>query len=164
MDDILREAACFHRVIEQRNRRELVACGLVVLGAGGIAVLGGDPSVGLSAGLMAAGAMAVAGFFLTRGKPRLGPPSEWASAVEESYRRELLHQAELLDGVLKWYIGPFVPGLAWTLFHVARMKPWSPGVSGTVMITGAVIAGWVWSVNRRAASNLRTRADQLAHT
>lgn len=121
---------------------------------------------------IAVGGLYVSAVLYRRG--RAGRPPESASTAEflRAHVRALARQAELLESVWRWYLLPFVPGVALVYLDAAlaalaasRGNPRAAGIwlglSGAVLLTCLVFAA-IAALNRRAARDLRREAAALA--
>jgi hypothetical protein len=163
MDEIRRRARSFERRIQRRNLREYVA-GVVAVAA--MALQFGaatQMAVRIAFVLLAGGTAYVMWRLLTQGAVRELPEEMGRANCVAFYRRELERQRDLLRGIWKWYLAPFVPGLAvLTAASFVSGKPnlrWVP-----VAFAGfVVLAFWgIASFNRRAADRLEQQIREIA--
>ena len=153
-------ATRFEKGIRRRNLLEYVAAALVI---GVFASLGlFFANVG-EWGFVAAVSMTVAGaIFVVTKLHRDG--SSLARAPEAScrdhLRSQLVRQRDLLRGVPKWYLAPFVPGIAGFYFIVtaklAEARGWEVALDGVWANLAATLAFFVFVgwLNLHAARKL----------
>ena len=101
----------FERKIRRRNTLELVAAAFVVLAFGataGIFAAAGDWSLAIAPVLIVLAALFVVTKLFRDGSIETRRPED--SCVGH-LRRQLVRQRDLLRGVPKWYLAPFLPGM-----------------------------------------------------
>ena len=122
VNDFFRDAQQFERRIRQRNRREVLAGMLVILGFGAGLWRGPNLVARVGCALVMAGALFIIYRLRTRavaGSIPLDAPRAHAVAA---YRRELEVQRDLLRTVTSWYLLPFFPG--WPCLCSDKRSPW----------------------------------------
>ena len=115
-------------------------------------------------------ALSVSAELYRRGRPGRQPPSASTAEFLQRHVQSLGRQAELLEGVWRWYLLPFVPGITLIYADVAWAAYTRSGgaVSGRVwlsligswLLTGVVFVG-IGLLNRRAALGLRREMAAL---
>lgn len=164
MEMIVQRAEQFQRAIKRRNLTEYVACGALVAWAANASLRSESPPlVKLGVVLIALGGLAVVAVVHRRGGAAGEPPLAASTReVMAWHRRELVRQRNLLRGVPRWYLGPFLPGIV-----VALVGGWiaAPEQGLYVALVAAIVAvvfGSVAWLNARAASKLKEQIDELS--
>ena len=166
VEALMRKESKLARAVRMRNLTEYVAAALVIAAFGGMAFA-------LASWVMktACVLVIVAAVFVVRRLHRDGtalpePAPEMPLAEQLAhYRAQLSRQRDLLRGVPRWYIAPFLPGLA--LFIVGRaMEQTRSAPSGIVAlsISVAIILGVLALIvlaNRRAERQLEREISAL---
>ena len=111
VEELRARADKFRRTIANRNLREYIAGGLVIVAFAVMAVLAPFAAMKIGAAMVALGAGYVMWQLRRRGTP-LDPAREGgALSLLEFQRRELVRQRDALDSVLSWCLLPLVPGM-----------------------------------------------------
>jgi hypothetical protein len=171
LDQLRRQARRLESRVSWRNAREYVASGLVVAVFGYYASVFHAALVRAGCGLVIAGAL-FAVFRLHQMGAARKVPAELAFRTCLAFRRqELERQRDLLLGVWRWYLLPFVPGLAVFLvglFAFAMRQPHAPEhATGIVAVLGLTAAGCalvfvgVAKLNHWAARKLQREIEAL---
>jgi FtsH-binding integral membrane protein len=171
LDDMRRQARTLESRISWRNAREYVACGLVVAAFGYYALVFHDALVRAGCGLVIAGALLVAFRLHTMGAART-IPAELAFRTCLAFRRqELERQRDLLLGVWRWYLLPFVPGMAVFLVGLFAFTMQQPHASehvreivavlGLTAVSCALVFVGIAKLNHWAARKLQREIDAL---
>lgn len=165
VEQVRLEAGRFQRKIKARNLREYFVAVMLILFFGfNFARAKGMPLARLGLGLLIAGIAYMVWHLLSKGSPGDANESAGLSGWIEFRRRELVRQRDLLRSIWRWYLGPFVPGLAVMVvwFVLAnRSKP--------VLILAATVyvlfvgAGfwWMGRLNVKAAHKLQRQIEEL---
>jgi len=153
------DGAAFRRLIRRRNLVEMFAAGVVVVFFGSAAWTGTDLLMRLSELAVAIGALVVARNLVKRGDAPEPKPATSTTDYVRARRDELIYQAELLESVLGWYIGPLLPGLVGIAVATAVGAGLGAAIPMMVVSGGMLVA--VWQLNRKAARGLRKEADEL---
>lgn len=163
--EVRERAEKFSRTVRRRNVRELIA-GAIVTGYGAVLLATASTALRMWAGAATIlGALTVCVILVRRGG-NLEPPAPTAStsAVLAFERAQLTRQAELLERVWLWYLGPLVPGLGLSLVSsyletVQAGRPtWAHWISGGTTVALFVFVGWL---NARAAKKLRDKIARV---
>jgi len=161
LDEIRQMAQRLEHKVARRNRREYVACGVVV------AVFAWQmftmPSVTLriGAGLSIAAAIAVAYMLHLWGTART-PPSDLAlTSALEFHRLQLERQRDLLRSVWWWYLLPFAPGVLVLEIGQALAQPERRSHIIALSVVMMLIPVCIYALNRRAAARIQRRIDRL---
>jgi hypothetical protein len=150
LEEIRRRAGKFEKRIRNRNRREYIAAGAVLLAFTYYIFIFSDWMIRAGSALVLVGTIYVVVQLYRRSTPVSLPADFGLVASVEFYRRELVRQRDLLRSVFNWYLGPLVPGLL--LFTKGR----------PVMIAiNAIVFGLVWWVNQRGAARLTRQIEEL---
>ena len=150
----------FERSIRCRNLLEYAAAALVVVAFGALGVF--FASEGMWA-LAATVAMTVAAAIFVVAKLHRDGSNQTRlpeASCRDHLRSQLVRQRDLLRGVPKWYLAPFVPGLLGFYFfvtaNVAELHGWQVAIEGVWFKLAAtagffVFVGWL---NLHAARRL----------
>ena len=160
LEEIRLRATRLERRIWWRNFREYVAGAVGVIGFSifGLRVFGGwalFPNV-----LMIAGMIYVIVQLHRRGSARSLPADADARSSIHFYRLELARQRDALRTVWRWYLLPFIPGVA-ALVAVVAIKR---GVNARLIasIIGVVLVSvGIWALNEWAARKLNRKIEEL---
>lgn len=160
LEEIRQKAEKFQKRIRNRNLREYAASG-VVAGAFGY-YLWKFPDLRLGSALVLAATLYVVYQLHSRGGARPVPMAMGLGTSLDFYRHELERQRDLLRGIWKWYLLPFVPGLiaflAVPMLH-SPVRLWVHALPFVVLSAGFFYAAW--KVNLRAAEKLQRQIDEL---
>ena len=166
IEELRARADKFRRTIANRNLREYIAGGLVIVAFAAMAVLAPFAAMKIGAAMVAFGAAYVMWQLRRRGTP-LDPAREGgALSLLEFQRRELVRQRDALDSVFSWYLLPLVPGMLVLMASPMLATPveqWvlpSPGMAIRLAAPFAVFFG-VWLLNKWAAGQLQKQVDEI---
>jgi len=171
LEDMRRKALKLETKVFWRNAREYVACALVVAAFGYYASVFPSTMIRAGCGLVIGGAL-FAVFRLHRTGAARAVPAELALRTCVGFqRRELERQRDLLLGVWRWYLLPFVPGLIILLlglFEFTMRQPRASEHAKTIAVVFALTAAGcavvfvgVGTLNRWAARKLQREIDAL---
>jgi hypothetical protein len=158
LDEVRRNSACLQRRVYWRNMREYVA--------GAIGIVWLLITVWLQHGrllvpalILVAGTLYVMVQVYRRGARTL-PLNAGLRSSLEFHRMELERQRDALRSVWRWYLLPFVPGLAAVLVGAGLDHGFTPlllliGVAFAVMLIG------VWRWNLSGARKLERRIERI---
>jgi len=163
IDAVKVKASKLEKTVRWRNVREWVACAVVAPWFGWMALAAPNLVVQVGALEVVLAAFYVAYRLYRDGRTRQAPdPSLNTVAYLTAYQDELLHQADLLQQVPVWYVGPlalgvFIISAGWILEDVRAGRP----ITGRLIYLGAVILLMVGIsyLNLRAARKLRQEAS-----
>ena len=118
LEDLMKHETKFARTIQWRNVREYVAAAVVIsvftalaFGPHGPRALRLTARVGCL--LIVAATIFVAARLRSRGTPSPAPAADATTRDHLAhYRAELIRQRDLLASVPRWYLAPFLPGMA----------------------------------------------------
>jgi hypothetical protein len=165
VEQIRASSGKFQRRVTRRNMREYIASIAAVVFFGFSFTRMEDLLMRIGLGLVVVGTFYVLWQLLTRGSP--GPPPEDAGLTSwvDFHRRELERQRQLLSSIWRWYLGPFIPGIAVIIVAAER------GSSGRTENPGLVAAMYaafcavafvaIAKLNSRAARKLQRQIDAL---
>ncbi len=153
------DATTFRRTIRRRNLLEMFAAGAVVVFFASAAWRGDDPWMRASHVALALGALVIAWNLARRGEAPEPEPARSTADFLDARRAELTYQADLLDGVLVWYLGPLIPGFVLSSVGTFLGQGVVAGTVSTIIVAG-MLAG-IWWLNRKAAKGLREEASGL---
>jgi hypothetical protein len=171
LDDVRRRARKLESRVFWRNGREYAACLLVVAAFGYYATEFEAMLIRAGCGLVIAGALFTV-FRLHKMGAAREVPAELAFRTCTAFRRqELERQRDLLLGVWRWYLLPFVPGLAVFLVGLFAFTMQQPHASahrwGIAAVFGLTAAGCalvfagVAKLNHWAARKLQREIEAL---
>ena len=165
LDDIRRKAQKFDRTIRRRNGREYIAAAFVVAIFGYYIWHFHEWFLRTGSVLVIAGAVYMVFQLHRRGWAASAPADLGLTTGLDFYRKELERQRALLSSVWRWYLGPFIPGLAVITLGAAITNParsqhaWTFAGSYAVVVT---LAFWlVARLNQRCADRLQRQIDEL---
>ena len=149
-----RDGTAFRRVIRRRNLIEMFAAGAVVVFFARAAWLETDPWMRLCQLALVVGTLVVSWNLYRRGDAPEPEPATSTADFVHARRAELVYQAELLESVLGWYIGPLLPGVLGVLVVTGL----SAGLMPTLPVALVIVATlWgIWWLNQRAARKWRS--------
>ena len=155
-----RDAQQFERRIRQRNRREVLAGVLVILGFGAGLWRGPNLVVRVGCALVMAGALFIIYRLRTRAVPGSIPLDTPQAHAVAAYRRELEVQRDLLRTVTFWYLLPLLPGLAVvTLGQALALAQPAPALR--VFVFFLLFCVLTRQLNQREARKLQDKIDEL---
>jgi hypothetical protein len=165
LDEIRRKAQRFSRKIRRRNGREYVAAVFVVAIFGYYIWHYNEWFMRIGSGLVIAGTAYMVFQLHRRGSAASAPADLGLTTGLGFYRKELERQHALLNSVWRWYMGPFVPGLAVITLGAAFTKPGrSPHAwmfAGSYAVVVALAFWLVARLNQRCAGRLQRQIDEL---
>ena len=171
LDQLHRRARRFGTQILWRNLREYVASALVVATFGYYVWRFPAPLARLGCALVIAAVLFVVHSLHTRGAATTAPGELAFRTCLEFHRRQLERQRDLVAGVWRWYLLPFVPGMAVFLFGLLLWtleQPNAPAHTRGILIAfglTAVLCGLVFfgvgKLNQWAARRLQREIDAL---
>lgn len=169
VEELRRAADRLTRKVFWRNVSEYVAVVIVLAGFGRTLVQEHTWMLRLGCGMVMAAAIFAAVQFRRKGTSARRGDGTNARSCMDYYRTELVRQYELLASAWKWFVLPFVPGLALTLggcLQLALRRPevhrstivWMFG--GTALACVVTLAGIAW-LNLWSAEKLKRRIAEL---
>jgi len=159
VDNVFRDAQEFERRIRQRNRREILAGVLVILGFGVGLWRGPNLVARVGCALVMAGALFIIYRLRTRAVASPIPLDTHAHALA-AYRRELEVQRDLLRTVTSWYLLPLLPGVAvLTLGQALALAQPAPPL--LVLVSFLLFGVLTRQLNQRGARKLQDKIDEL---
>lgn len=160
LEEIRRKARGFQKTIRWRNIREYAASALVIGIFGWMAVLIPEPVVKAGCILTVLGALYVCWKLHTMARAAGAAEMDAAESLADFHRKELLRQRAALASVWRWYLLPFVPGMAVFLLGVS-LSPDNPaplsvklGVLAFAVAIEVAVFGAIWWLNSQAAKAL----------
>ena len=162
IEEIQRKAAAFQKRITRRNLREYVACVFVLLAFTWFFAITPKPVPRIAFGLIIAAAIFVAWQLLTRGTAQTVPADLGGADCLQFHRRELERQRNLLRNIWRWYLGPFIPGMALitalSIVSTPKGKLWFP-----IVFAGCEVMFFWWTgqINKRAARRLDRQIAEI---
>jgi hypothetical protein len=165
LDEIRGKAQRHRRKILRRNGREYVAAAFVVAMFGYYIWHFHEWFLRIGSGLVIAGAVYVVFQLHTRGSAANAPADLGLTTGLDFYRKELERQRVLLNSVWRWYLGPFVPGLAVITLGAAitnpARSPYAWLFAGSYAVVVALAFWLVARLNQRCAGRLQRQIDEL---
>lgn len=165
LDEIRRKAQRHGRTIRRRNGREYVAAAFVVTVFGYYIWHYNEWFMRIGSGLVIAGAVYMVFQLHRRGSGSSAPADLGMTTGLDFYRKELERQRALLSGVWRWYLGPFVPGLAVITLGAAitnpARSPHSWMFAGSYAVVVALLFFLIARLNQRCADRLQRQIDEL---
>jgi len=165
LDEIRRKAQQHRRKILRRNSREYVAAAFVVAVFGYYIWHFHDWFHRIGSVLVIAGAVCVVYQLHRRGSAASAPSDLGLTTGLAFYRQELERQRDLLQSVWRWYLGPFIPGLAVFTLGAAitnpARSPYAWLFAGWYALVVAIGLLLVARLNQRAAGRLQRQIDEL---
>jgi Flp pilus assembly protein TadB len=165
LDEIRRKAQRHGRTVRRRNGREYVAAAFVVAIFGYYIWHYHEWFMRIGSGLVIAGAVYMVFQLHRRGSAASAPADLGRTTGLDFYRKELERQRALLSSVWRWYLGPFVPGLAVITLGAAITNPsHSPHAwlfTGSYAVVMALAFWLVARLNQRGAARLQRQIEEL---
>jgi hypothetical protein len=165
LDEIRRKAQQHRRKILRRNGREYVAAAFVVAIFGYYIWHFHEWFMRIGSGLVIAGAVYVVFQLHRRGSAASAPADLGLTTGLDFYRKQLERQHALLSSVWRWYLGPFIPGLAVitlgaAISNLAR-SPYAWMFAGSYAAVVAIFFFLIARLNQRGADRLQRQIDEL---
>lgn len=122
-----------------------------------------DQNIGVRAGslLVVAGTLYVIRHLSRHGATRPMPADLGTADCLTFHRAELARQRDLLSGVWRWYLLPFVPGVTLIVIARALERPERPAMALGVAAAMVAFFTFVWWLNQRVARRIQRRIDAL---
>ena len=157
----------FYRLIRRRNRIEYAAAALVVPCFTAYVFLLPSPVARIGAALVVLGTLVMVWQLHRRATASPPPAAEaaWLPLIVHQ-RAQLARQRDALAKVGRWYLLPFLPGLALMVLAPAvesgpeALRSFSAGDLMSIAVLALVFLG-IWWLNRRAARKLQKAIDEL---
>ena len=165
VDEIRRRAQKHGRTIRRRNGIEYAAAAFAAAIFGYYIWHFHEWFLRIGSGLVIAGAAYMVFQLHRRGSAESAPADLGLTTGLDFYRKELERQRALLDSVWRWYLGPFVPGLAVITLGAAITNPsrspyaWVFAASYAVVV--AILFFLIARLNQRCAGRLQRQIDEL---
>ncbi len=160
IDDLVEDARAFQRKIRWRNRMEYAA------GFFGVAIylvyIWVFDNLWIRAGslLFVFGGLTV---FYQLHKRASSKPVPTVTDCVEFHRRELQRQRDALRSIVRWYVGPLIPGAIVFSIGIAVRHPWNPLVILSIAALLWVGTGMlVYKLNQWGARKLQREIDDLS--
>lgn len=164
--EIHQRARKMERKVHRRNLTEYVAGVLVILAFAPVLLRNGSWMMQGGAALIIVATVMVLRHLHRMASARAVP--EGGAPIVDFHRQELVRQRDALRTVGRWYLAPFLPGLAlviagrWFQSH-AHGRPIETDhlIILVVAAVMAVFMGFVWALNQWGAKRLQKRIDEL---
>jgi len=163
IEDVREWARRLERRVARRNRREYIVAVVVVLIYGWTFWRLPFATVRIGAGLMIAATIFVCYRIHVHGSAVSLRTDVGMKSSLDFFRAQLERQRDLLQGVWRWALLPFVPGFLVLMIAYARAQPArvplvvAYGVSTLILMLGLHV------LNRRAAARIQRVLDRLKH-
>jgi hypothetical protein len=165
LEQIREKARSYQRNIQWRNAREYAAIAATSVFFGWTIFRIPLAGMRVGAALCILGGWYVAYQIYRRARSRSAPADLALANCMEFYRGELARQRDFLSGIWRWYLGPFLPGLAWLIVGAAaanparlpRVWPFLAGYALVIALAFVLIA----RMNLKAAGKLQKRIEEL---
>jgi len=164
--EIHHRARKLERKVRRRNLTEYIAGFLVILAFAPVLLHRGSWMMQGGAALIIVATVMVLRHLHRMASARATP--EGGAAIVDFHREELVRQRDALRTVGRWYLAPFLPGLAlviagrWFQSHTHGRSIEADHL--IILIISAVMAafmGFVWALNQWGAKRLQKRIDEL---
>jgi hypothetical protein len=166
LEDVRGRAHRMTRKVRLRNLREYVA-GIVALGfivVGLVTYPHSNAIVRSGAVLLGAGILYVLYHLHAWGSARALPADLGLKDALDFQCSEMVRQRDLLQGVWRWYMLPFFPGMALILIGRAIESPDRRLLAAIVAAAAVLMAAYLARLNQRAARRIQQSIDQLRET
>ena len=160
IDDLVARARAFQRKIRWRNRLEFAA---VLIGAAAYLVyiwMFDNPWIRVGSLLFVFGGLSIIYQLHRRASSKTVPAG---ANCAEFHWRELQRQRDAFLSIMRWYVGPLIPGAVVFNIGIATSHPWGPLV---ILSIAAVLWGGtgllVYKLNQWGARKLQREVDDLS--
>jgi hypothetical protein len=160
LHELRQRADSFQRRIGRRNRIEYAAGAVVVLWFGVYLWLFPAPLMRLGSALTLVAALFVMWQLHHRAASQVPPAEHLGLPLVQFHRAALVRQRDALRDAWRWYVLPFVPGVALFMWGLQAQWP-APRLGAAVDITLAALALGVAALNRHAARQLQAQIDAI---
>ena len=165
LEQIRETARGYRRKIRLRNAVEYVAIASTSVFFAWTIFLVPNAWMRVGAALYILGGWYVAYQLHRRAGAQTAPAGLALANCMEFYRGELVRQRDFLRAIWRWYLGPFIPGLAWLVVaagaaHPGRLPRVWPFLAGCALLI-AVGFSLIARMNRKAAGRLQKQIEEL---
>jgi hypothetical protein len=161
IEEVREEARHLERRVARRNRREYIAAVVVVVGYGWILWRAPSAAIRVGAGLIIAATIFICYQLRVHGSAASLQADLGIKSSLDFYRVQLERQRELLHGMWRWCLLPFVPGLLVLLIGQALAQPARVSFVVTYGVLVLILGVGLHAVNRRVAARLQRALDRL---
>ncbi len=159
IDEITQQARRFQRRIRWRNRLEYAAAVIGVVVYFVYIWVFESPWIRAGSLLFVFGGLSIIYQLHKRGSSRTVPTG---ASCAEFHRSELQRQRDALLSIMRWYVGPLIPGAVVFNIGIAAVHPWGPWLVLSLATAGWVALGlMVYMLNQRGARKLQREIDEL---
>lgn len=164
--EIHQRARTMRRKVRRRNLTEYAAGVLVILGFAPVLLHPRSWMMQAGAALIIVATVMVLRHLHRMASARAVP--EDGAPIVDFHREELIRQRDVLRTVGRWYLAPFIPGLAlitagrWFQAHARGRTVETDHL--IILVTSAIVAlffVFVWALNQWGAKQLQKRIDAL---
>jgi hypothetical protein len=164
--EIHHKARTLEKKVRWRNAREYIASVVVIAGFSPVLLHRDSWMMQAGAALVILATIFVAWRIHRQASARAVP--EAGEALRDFHREELIRQRDALRSVGRWYLAPFMPGMAlvmmgrWFQSHVGG-RSLAMDHLGILLASGvaALVFGGIWWLNLRGARRLQAEIDRL---
>lgn len=165
LEEVRRGADKFYRYVWWRNMIEYVACAAVVV-IFTIYVFTMPHILQKIGSVLIIAAALYTPWQLHRRASADPPEKAGEMPIYRFLRAQLVRQRDALKGIFRWYILPFIPGMALIMIGNAfdpRFTAQGPGVTVKwLAFAGAgIVVGVIWWLNQLAARRLQRHVDEI---
>lgn len=164
LDQVRAGANKFYRFVKWRNRIEYAACVLAVVVFSAYVFVLPQLLHKIGAALVVLGTF-YAGWQLHRRASAVAPEIAGAMPILKSTRIQMARQRDFLHGIFRWYLLPFIPGLAVMLIGNGQDAAMSANVPiwmrWTALAAMAAVFVAIWALNQWAARRLQRKIDEI---
>jgi hypothetical protein len=161
LNQIRRRAGKLHGRVRARNLRETIAGVIAVVILTWFGLRKPDPLDRTSFALLIAGTLYVLWHLWKHGQSGVLPADFGLTDAVTFHRRELERQRDLLRGIFRWYLAPFIPGWALSAVSAARYS-WAPAAVLVVFVS--VVIWFTLRLNYNAADRLDRCIAELSRS
>jgi len=161
IEEVREKARRLERRVARRNRREYVAAVVVVFCYGSILWLVPFATARVGAGLIIAATIFICYRLHVHGSAA-SLRTDWGMKSSlDFYRAQLERQRDLLHGVWRWCLLPFVPGLVVLLIAYAHAQPARVSFGVAYGVLALSLGVGLHALNRHVAARIQRELDRL---
>jgi hypothetical protein len=164
IQEVREQARRLERRVARRNRREYIAAVVVAIVYGWAFWRAPSAAARVGAGLIIAATIFVCYRLRVHGSARSLQADVGIVSSLNFYRVQLERQRDLLHGVWRWFLLPFVPGLLVLLIAYALAQPARVSFVVAYGALALCLGGGLHALNRRAAARIQRALDRLKDT
>lgn len=161
IEEVREKAQRLERRVARRNRREYIAGVVVVLGYGWILWRAPSAVVRAGAGLIIAATIFICYQLRVHGSAASLQADVGITSSLDFYRVQLERQRDLLRGVWRWCLLPFVPGFMVLLIGQALAQPTRVSFVAAYGVVALILGVGLHVLNRHVAARIQRALDRL---